>query len=68
MRVRIGVGDKPSRMDLKDHVLGHFSKEDAAAEAEAFGKATDAVLMMMDGKIEEAMNRYNRKVPVAEEE
>ena len=68
MRVRIGVGDKPSRMDLKDHVLGHFSKEDARTEAEAFAKAADAVLMMMDGQIEEAMNRYNRKVPVAEEE
>lgn len=68
MRVRIGVGDKPSRMDLKDHVLGHFSKEDARMEAEAFAKAADAVLMMMDGQIEEAMNRYNRKVPVAEEE
>lgn len=26
-RVRIGVGEKPARMDLADYVLGHFPKE-----------------------------------------
>ena len=28
-RVRIGVGEKPARMDLADYVLGNFPKEEA---------------------------------------
>ena len=61
-RIKIGVGEKPSRMDLADYVLGHFSKEDMELEKEACEKAAEAVLMLMEGKTEEAMNRFNRKV------
>jgi len=61
-RIKIGVGEKPSRMDLADYVLGHFSKEDMELEKEACEKAAEAILMMMEGKTEEAMNRFNRKV------
>ena len=60
-RIRVGIGKKPPGMDLADYVLGHFSKEEEAAEKEAYEKVSDAVLMLMDGQIEEAMNRYNRK-------
>lgn len=69
-RIRVGVGEKPSRMDLADYVLGHFSKEEQSAEAEAYEKAADAICMIMDGRLEEAMNKYNRKValPKPEEE
>lgn len=66
-RIRVGVGQKPSRMDLVDYVLGHFSKEEEAAENEAYEKVSDAILLLMDGQIEEAMNRYNRKVALTEE-
>ena len=66
-RVKIGVGEKPARMDLADYVLGHFSPEEAELEREACGKAAEAVLMMMQGKTEEAMNLYNRKVSREEE-
>ena len=66
-RVKIGVGEKPARMDLADYVLGHFSPEEAELERKACGKAAEAVLMMMQGKTEEAMNLYNRKVSREEE-
>lgn len=62
LRIKVGVGEKPSRMDLVDYVLGHFSEEDAALEKEAYEKVSEAILLLMDGKIEEAMNRFNRKV------
>jgi PTH1 family peptidyl-tRNA hydrolase len=67
-RIRVGVGEKPSRMDLADYVLGHFSKEEQAAEAEAYEKVADAICMIMEDKLEEAMNKYNRKVALPEPE
>ncbi len=61
-RIRVGIGEKPSRMDLADWVLGHFKKEDEASLKEAINEATEAVSMILAGGIDEAMNKYNRKV------
>lgn len=66
-RVRIGVGEKPSRMDLADYVLGHFTEEERALEKEACRKAVEAILLLMEDKTEEAMNQFNRKVTRSEE-
>ena len=60
-RVRIGVGEKPARMDLADYVLGHFSTEDRAKVEEAIGHAMDATVLMMQGDVDKAMNDYNSK-------
>ncbi|MBO7358003.1 MAG: aminoacyl-tRNA hydrolase [Lachnospiraceae bacterium] len=60
-RVRVGVGEKPPRMDLADWVLGHFKKEDAEPLKEAIDKAKEAVLLLLNGEADEAMNRFNRK-------
>ena len=60
-RVRIGVGEKPARMDLADYVLGHFSTEDRAKVEEAIGHAMDATVLMMQGEVDKAMNDYNSK-------
>ena len=68
LRIKIGVGEKPSRMDLADYVLGHFSEEDKKAETEACEKALSAILLLMQGRVEEAMNQYNRKVTTDEEQ
>jgi PTH1 family peptidyl-tRNA hydrolase len=59
--VRIGVGEKPQGWDLADYVLSRFSKEDRTLVEGAFDKSVDAVTLMLDGNIEEAMNKYNRK-------
>ena len=56
-RVKVGVGEKPSRMDLADYVLGHFSKEEQATMKEA----ADAVCEIVNVGIAQAMNDHNRK-------
>ena len=61
-RIRVGVGEKPPRMDLADWVLGHFKKEDIDSLKESLENATDAVSMILAGETDEAMNKYNRKV------
>lgn len=66
-RVRVGIGEKPARMDLADWVLSRFSKEDLAILEDSLGEAVDAVTMLTEGGIDEAMNKYNRKVSRTEE-
>lgn len=66
-RVRVGIGEKPARMDLADWVLSRFSKEDLATLEDSLGEAVDAVTMLTEGGIDEAMNKYNRKVSRTEE-
>ena len=58
-RVRVGVGQKPEYMDLADHVLAKFDKDDAAVMQETYQAVSDAVLDIVDHGIEHAMNRYN---------
>ena len=60
-RVRIGVGEKPQRWDLADYVLSPFPKGDRELVDEAVDHCADAVKMILEGEIEAAMNRYNRK-------
>lgn len=62
LRIKVGVGDKIPEMDLADHVLGHFSKEDKEVMKGSFEKARDAAVMLLSGDVEKAMNVYNRKV------
>lgn len=62
MRVKVGVGEKPKGYDLADYVLGHFSKTERAAVEDAFSRASEAVVCMMNDGMDHAMNVYNRKV------
>ena len=60
-RIRIGVGAKPHPdYDLADWVLGHFSAEDAKALADRYPDIEAAARLMMDGKLGQAQNKYNR--------
>ena len=61
-RVKVGVGEKPKGYDLADYVLGHFSKEDRMLMEDAFGRAAEAVVCMMNDSMEHAMNQYNKKI------
>ena len=38
-RVKVGVGEKPSKYDLADYVLGHFSKEEQVLMDEGYAHA-----------------------------
>ena len=60
-RVKVGVGEKPSKYDLADYVLGHFSKEEQVLMDEGDAHAVHAVEMILEGDISVAMNEYNRK-------
>lgn len=60
-RIRIGVGDKPSRMDLVDYVLGRFSDEELPDVRDGIARAAEAAAMVVNGQIPEAMNQFNGK-------
>lgn len=60
-RVRIGVGDKPPRMDLADYVLGHFPKEELETVREGLKQAAQAAAMIVNGEMAAAMNQFNAK-------
>ena len=59
-RVKLGVGAKPRPdYNLADWVLSHFSQEEHTQLQQAINNACGAVELMVQGKTEEAMNRYN---------
>ena len=60
-RIKIGIGAKPHPdYDLADWVLTPFSKEDLKTLREICENAGEAIELMVDGKIEEAMSRFSR--------
>ncbi len=59
-RVKIGVGKKPHPdYELKDWVLSEFSAADQKALAPALEHAAEAVKLIVQGDIDQAMNLYN---------
>lgn len=60
-RVKVGVGEKPSKMDLADYVLSHFSKDEKEQMDEGYDHAVHAVEMILQDEMASAMNEYNRK-------
>ena len=61
MRIKVGVGEKPSGWDLADYVLGHFSEEDQVKLKEVMPDIISAVVLMSQGNVDKAMNDYNAK-------
>ena len=60
-RIRIGVGTKPHPdFDLADWVLGKLPAEEKKAQEDRFKDIAAAAKLIMDGKLGEAQNRYNR--------
>ncbi len=60
-RVKIGVGAKPHPdYDLADWVLSPFLKEQAEDLEKALSNAAKAAELMVQGKTDEAMNKYNK--------
>ena len=59
-RLKIGVGAKVNpEEDLKDHVLGKFSKADLDTIRQTSERAVAAIALMVQDKTDEAMNKYN---------
>ena len=60
-RIRIGVGKKPNKdYDLADWVLSRFTKEEGEKLETALSNSAKAAELIVEGKINEAMNLYNR--------
>ena len=59
-RLKIGVGAKKDPDDdLKDHVLGKFSKTELETIRATSERAVAAIALMVQGRTDEAMNKYN---------
>ena len=58
-RIKIGIGKKPEGWDLADWVLGKYSEEDLKTLDGMYENACDAAKLIMDGKTDEAMNKFN---------
>ena len=61
MRIKVGVGEKPSGWDLADYVLGHFSEEDQTKLKETMPDIIQATTLIVQGDVDKAMNDYNAK-------
>lgn len=66
-RIKVGIGEKPRGYDLADYVLSHFSKAEQEVMDESCRRAADAAVSIISGDLDEAMNRYNKKVIVKEQ-
>lgn len=58
-RIKVGVGEKPPKMDLADYVLGHFTKEEQPVIRESADRARQAVAVILAEGAGQAMNRFN---------
>ena len=60
-RVKIGVGKKPTpEYDLADWVLSKLTKDGSDAIEERLADISDAVRLIADGKIDDAMQKYSK--------
>lgn len=59
-RVKIGVGAKPHPdYDMADWVLSEFSDKEKPEMFDAFKRAVSAAELIIDGRTNEAMNKFN---------
>ncbi len=59
-RIKVGVGAPAHpEMDMADHVLGHFSKEDFDILLDSAKKTAQAIPMIMKEGCASAMNKFN---------
>jgi PTH1 family peptidyl-tRNA hydrolase len=63
-RVRIGIGPLPAGRDAAEYVLEPFKRDERADLAKSLEDAAEAVDLILDGRIDRAMTRFNHRVPV----
>jgi PTH1 family peptidyl-tRNA hydrolase len=68
VRVRLGIGRPPPRMEGADYVLQNFSKVEGRELPFLLGDAADAVELILQAGVTSAMNRFNSKPAEADED
>ncbi|MDP9022498.1 MAG: aminoacyl-tRNA hydrolase [Actinomycetota bacterium] len=63
LRVRIGIGRPPGRMDPRDYVLRPFSRDQRETIDVALEEACDAVMILVHDGLEAAQNRFHGRAP-----
>ncbi|HOW98296.1 MAG TPA: aminoacyl-tRNA hydrolase [Kiritimatiellia bacterium] len=58
-RVRLGIGPRPVGEDLTGYVLARFGAAEREAAGRAVRQAGDAVRMMVEAGVDQAMNKFN---------
>jgi PTH1 family peptidyl-tRNA hydrolase len=66
-RVRMGVQPENLKGDLREYVLRQIRREEEDLVAEEIELGAEAVKLMVAEGTQSAMNRFNRRVPPAEE-
>ena len=64
VRIRVGIGRPPvvtgvSESDIIDYVLGDFASDEARIIDEVIPRVSEAILCLLTGGLEAAMNKYN---------
>ena len=60
-RIRLGIGPLAERADAVRFVLAPFSREERELLEDALARAEDALALILDGRIDQAMNTFNQK-------
>jgi peptidyl-tRNA hydrolase, PTH1 family len=59
IRVRVGVGNKPTGYDLSDYVLSKFKKDELSFVDDGITKACSSIISILKNGVFEAMNEFN---------
>jgi len=62
VRLRIGIGRPPGRMDPAAYVLQNFSRDEMKVLPEIVDRAADAALTFVVDGLNKAMNKYNGSI------
>jgi PTH1 family peptidyl-tRNA hydrolase len=65
-RVRIGIGPLPPGRDAADFVLEAFKRDERADLERGLEQAAEALELVLDGGIERAMTRFNKRKAMTE--
>jgi PTH1 family peptidyl-tRNA hydrolase len=61
-RIRIGIGPCPAGRDAAEYVLEPFRRDERPLFDQSLADAAEALEMVLDGRIDRAMTRFNRRV------
>ena len=61
-RIRIGIGPCPAGRDAAEYVLEPFRRDERPHLEQSLEDAAEALEMVLDGRIDRAMTRFNRRV------